>query len=71
MKGRRKELTRAELHEFLRKKLGLVTIHSEYGMTELLSQDILLVMEFFVRPHGCELAFVKKMIRLPSVGLRN
>jgi hypothetical protein len=38
MKGRRKELTRAELHEFLRKKLGLVTIHSEYGMTELLSQ---------------------------------
>ncbi len=38
MKGRRKEVTRAELHTVLREKLNLETIHSEYGMTELLSQ---------------------------------
>lgn len=38
MKGRRKELIRAELHEELQSGLGVETIHSEYGMTELLSQ---------------------------------
>jgi phenylacetate-coenzyme A ligase PaaK-like adenylate-forming protein len=38
MKGRRKELTRMELHEILRKGFGVEMIHSEYGMTELLSQ---------------------------------
>src|SRR5262249_3282545 len=38
MKGRRKELTQKELHEFLCKKFGVDHIHSEYGMTELLSQ---------------------------------
>ena len=38
MKGRRKEMVRGELHEALRKAFGLETIHSEYGMTELLSQ---------------------------------
>jgi phenylacetate-coenzyme A ligase PaaK-like adenylate-forming protein len=38
MKGRRKEITREELHAFLTKKLGVQKIHSEYGMTELLSQ---------------------------------
>uniref|UniRef100_UPI003567DA85 acyl transferase n=1 Tax=Labilibaculum sp. TaxID=2060723 RepID=UPI003567DA85 len=38
MKGRRKEITREELHAFLTKRLGVEKIHSEYGMTELLSQ---------------------------------
>ena len=38
MKGRRKEITRAELHAILTGRLGLGTIHAEYGMTELLSQ---------------------------------
>ena len=38
MKGRRKELTRNELHVFLKERLGVDEIHSEYGMTELLSQ---------------------------------
>lgn len=38
MKGRRKELLREEIHELLTRKLGVKTIHSEYGMTELLSQ---------------------------------
>ena len=38
MKGRRKEMTREELHSFLKNKFNLTSIHSEYGMTELLSQ---------------------------------
>ncbi len=38
MKGRRKELTRQETHEILKNQLGVDVIHSEYGMTELLSQ---------------------------------
>jgi phenylacetate-coenzyme A ligase PaaK-like adenylate-forming protein len=38
MKGRRKELIRDELHKQLIHGFGLDTIHSEYGMTELLSQ---------------------------------
>jgi phenylacetate-coenzyme A ligase PaaK-like adenylate-forming protein len=38
MKGRRKELTRAELHTALKEGFGVNEIHSEYGMTELLSQ---------------------------------
>ena len=38
MKGRRKEITREELHAFLTQRLDVGKIHSEYGMTELLSQ---------------------------------
>jgi len=38
MKGRRKELTREEVHDSLQKAFGVNAIHSEYGMTELLSQ---------------------------------
>ncbi len=38
MKGKRKEMVREELHVFLCSQLGLKSIHSEYGMTELLSQ---------------------------------
>lgn len=38
MKGRRKELIRPALHQMLREGFGVSNIHSEYGMTELLSQ---------------------------------
>jgi phenylacetate-coenzyme A ligase PaaK-like adenylate-forming protein len=38
MKGRRKEMIRQEVHEILTQRLGVEKIHSEYGMTELLSQ---------------------------------
>ncbi len=38
MKGRKKELTRAEVHEHLKKQWKLSQIYSEYGMTELCSQ---------------------------------
>lgn len=38
MKGRRKEIVRQELHQLLSQGFGVQQIHSEYGMTELLSQ---------------------------------
>ncbi|KDN56714.1 LuxE/PaaK family acyltransferase [Flavobacterium seoulense] len=38
MKGKRKEMIREELHEQLQNGFGVSAIHSEYGMTELLSQ---------------------------------
>lgn len=38
MKGKRKEMVREELHLELQKGFGVNVIHSEYGMTELLSQ---------------------------------
>lgn len=38
MKGRREELLREQVHEILKEAFGLGAIHSEYGMTELLSQ---------------------------------
>lgn len=51
MKGKRKELTKKELHQFLSSKLGVKNIHSEYGMTELLSQAYSLYEgQFFTPP---------------------
>jgi len=38
MKGRRKELTRSALHRILKNSFNVNSIHSEYGMTELMSQ---------------------------------
>lgn len=38
MKGRKEEITREDLHTRLKKGFGVPDIHSEYGMTELLSQ---------------------------------
>ncbi len=38
MKGRRREMIREEVHEILMRAFGVSAVHSEYGMTELLSQ---------------------------------
>ena len=38
MKGRRKEMIREEVHNELKRAFSISTVHSEYGMTELLSQ---------------------------------
>jgi hypothetical protein len=38
MKGRRREMIREEVHEIIREAFGVTSVHSEYGMTELLSQ---------------------------------
>jgi phenylacetate-coenzyme A ligase PaaK-like adenylate-forming protein len=48
MKGRRKEMIRKELHEHLQNAFQTTTIHSEYGMTELLSQAYSKTDERFV-----------------------
>jgi phenylacetate-coenzyme A ligase PaaK-like adenylate-forming protein len=38
MKGRREEMIRKEVHQILKSRFNLTAVHSEYGMTELLSQ---------------------------------
>src|SRR5690606_15562755 len=38
MKGRKKEMIKEELHKILKNGFGVEKVHSEYGMTELLSQ---------------------------------
>jgi len=58
MKGRRKELTREELHAIFTSKLGVKKVHSEYGMTELLSQGYSKGDSLFETP-----AWMKIMIR--------
>jgi phenylacetate-coenzyme A ligase PaaK-like adenylate-forming protein len=50
MKGKRKELIREELHAVLCDGFGVSSIHSEYGMTELLSQAYSLGNGFFECP---------------------
>ncbi|MDO8999284.1 MAG: acyl transferase [Bacteroidota bacterium] len=50
MKGTRKELLKSELHAYLKRGFKIDTIHSEYGMTELLSQAYSLGNSEFVSP---------------------
>lgn len=61
MKGRKKEITKMELHNELKKQSGLNQIYSEYGMTELLSQCYTLVDDKFTSPH-----WMKILIRDPN-----
>ncbi len=57
MKGRRKEMLREELHEYLKKGFGVTDIHSEYGMTELLSQSYSKGNGIFMSPPWQKLLF--------------
>ncbi len=57
MKGRRKELTKAELHAVLVQGLGVDFVSSEYGMTELLSQAYSLKNGVFVCPPWMKVLF--------------
>ncbi|MFZ9046220.1 MAG: acyl transferase [Cyclobacteriaceae bacterium] len=50
MKGRRKEITRKELHQRLKKGTSASNIYSEYGMTELTSQCYSIQEERFKMP---------------------
>lgn len=61
MKGRRKELIREELHEILKKGFGIDSVHSEYGMTELLSQAYSSGKGIFTTP-----PWMKILIRDPN-----
>jgi|SRR5215217_2125417 len=58
MKGRKQELLRQEVHEVLKKSFFMHAIHSEYGMTELLSQAYALKNGLFQTP-----AWMKVLIR--------
>jgi phenylacetate-coenzyme A ligase PaaK-like adenylate-forming protein len=69
MKGRRKEMTKAELHETLSRGLHCNQIASEYGMTELLSQGYStegglfqpgITMKVFIREVNDPNSFVKE-----------
>ncbi len=55
MKGRRKEIIREELHEILCKGFRVSEIHSEYGMTELLSQAYSLGNGMFECPNWMQI----------------
>lgn len=58
MKGKRKEMIREELHSILTAGFGVTKIHSEYGMTELLSQGYSYGDGLFATP-----AWMKILIR--------
>lgn len=58
MKGKRKEMVREELHEALYAGFGVKNIHSEYGMTELLSQGYSYGQGIFKTP-----AWIKILLR--------
>lgn len=55
MKGKRKEIIREELHEILCQGFGVSNIHSEYGMTELLSQAYSLGNGIFECPNWMQI----------------
>ena len=55
MKGKRKEIIREELHQQLCKEFGVAAIHSEYGMTELLSQAYSLGNGIFECPNWMQI----------------
>lgn len=55
MKGKRKEIIREELHEILCEGFGVTSIHSEYGMTELLSQAYSLGNGIFECPNWMDI----------------
>lgn len=64
MKGKRREIIREELHEQLCQGFGVTAIHSEYGMTELLSQAYSLGNGIFECP-----AWIQVLIRDPEDAL--
>ncbi|PWJ41112.1 LuxE/PaaK family acyltransferase [Sediminitomix flava] len=57
MKGRRKEMLRSEVHEVLQNAWDLRNVHSEYGMTELLSQAYSKGNEVFDLPPWMRIRF--------------
>ena len=68
MKGKRKEMIREELHEQLCKGFGVSAIHSEYGMTELLSQAYSLGNGVFECPNWMQILVRDTQDALTYVG---
>ncbi|MCS6795462.1 MAG: acyl transferase [Raineya sp.] len=80
MKGRRKEMTRAEVHQILQKAFGVKQVHSEYGMTELLSQaysqgegifEMPLTMRIFLRENNDPLTYTHTRGLINVIDLAN
>lgn len=61
MKGRKKELTREELHTILKERIGVEEVFSEYGMTELFSQGYCKDDGIFICPN-----WMKVVVRDPE-----
>ena len=61
MKGMGEELTRPQVHQYLQEQLGVQVVHSEYGMTELLSQAYTSGGEIFTPPN-----WLKVLVRKPD-----
>jgi len=70
MKGKRKELPKQEVHQILKKAFGVEHIHSEYGMTELLSQGYSKGEGVFNYPPWMRI-LVRDMYDPLNVGLKN
>ncbi|MCB9251463.1 MAG: acyl transferase [Flavobacteriales bacterium] len=68
MKGRRSEITRSELHSILKERLSLKDIHSEYGMTELLSQAYSKSKGVFKAPHWMKVMVSESTDPLENIG---
>jgi len=66
MKGRRKELVKEELHKILQKGFGVNTIHSEYGMCELLSQAYSAGNNLFYAPPWMKMVIRDEKEPIPS-----
>jgi hypothetical protein len=79
MKGRKEESTRSEVHDILKKAFKLANIHSEYGMTELLSQAYAIKDGIFSTPQWLQIILreeddPKQLIiqtAIPKTGLIN
>lgn len=52
MKGRGEELTRSQVHSIIRRNFGCSEVHSEYGMTELMTQAYSKKEGFFYPPES-------------------
>ena len=77
MKGRRREMIREELHESIKKGFNAQKIHSEYGMTELMSQAYskgegifytIPTMKVLIRELNDPLSVYDPLIKIPSYG---
>ena len=77
MKGRRREMIRAELHENIRKGFNSQYVHSEYGMTELMSQayskgdgifNTIPTMKVLIRELNDPLSVYDPLSKIPSHG---
>lgn len=68
MKGRRKELVRAEFHEVIKDRFQITQVYSEYGMTELFSQAYSVGSGYYACPNGMKI-LIRDINDPVSVGL--